>query len=231
MSINILIAKPIKSDKSFICQIKAIDGNPYKKKVNATIMSYQVSSDKKHATILLKCKSLVSLIYKINEIVLDTVKKESVNWFKKQMTEELIEEYFSNSLIYDTDYGHVIKMRIPIESLETLSAPIEGKNVNTWVRFEHIRIYKQKFNLEMDLELVTPEETSRQYLFEDEADHPIEESPCPNVEELKDIKKEKLQALKEYIDQIKSLRNAIKDTDPTSENMILLCEDADKLLY
>lgn len=206
---KILISKPRKSEHTYICPIY------YESKKeelaltfeHATIISIKPLQQRNETFIYMKCKTRNNLMYDINTHIVDVVKEKSIQWFNNNMNTELIEDYYTNTLVYDKTHGDVIRLKVIGD--ESVLKEIVGTKVSITCVFEQLRIYKQKFVLECHVTNVTPSPQSNCEIaiasdIEDVADTYEDDVPSPNEEDIKRIKDECLEATNKYLIDIKT---------------------------
>lgn len=205
---QILISKPRKSDSTYICPIYY---HIKKEKLihvfeNAIIVSIKPLQQRDEYFVYIKCKSSNNFIYDVNKHIIDVVRNKSIIWFNNNMNTDLIEDYYTNTLIYDKMFGDVIRLKcVGNESL--LNGYINQKTKLTVV-FDHIRFYKQKFVLECHVDDVQPTISICEIkdITDSECDDDpfIDDVPFPNNEDVKKIKEECLDTTNKYIVELKT---------------------------
>jgi len=143
---DITFSKPKKIDGTFICAIKKplllnLCGSQliHIKEVRDQLGSY---------IIFLKNKNLCNYMYDLNQRIIELVKENCTTWFNTNMNPDLIDDYYTNTLIYDKTHGELIKIKIIGQEEDKLSDSFIGNNVNLELNAFQLRFYKQKFVLE-----------------------------------------------------------------------------------
>lgn len=143
---DITFAKPKKIDGTFICTIKKslvlnLSGSQliHIKEIRDQVGSY---------IIFLKNKNLCNYMYDLNQRIIELVKENCTTWFNTNMNPELIDDYYTTTLIYDKTHGELIKIKIIGAEEDKISDSFIGSNINLELNAFHLRFYKQKFVLE-----------------------------------------------------------------------------------
>jgi hypothetical protein len=208
---NIEFSIPRKLDGStYSCQL--FQGT---KKSNICILFNKVKIISSESTSLLFKSTkddMHNLMFDLNTHIVETVKKNYHNWFVSNMNPEYIEEYYSNTLIYNKEHGDLIKLKC-ISGTELIKNYNKNKKYDIEIIFKNLRFYKQKFVLECTIK--SCEESNNNYDLIDIDNSDIdnsdnEEMPEPEPEEVLLIKKTYLKNIKTYI---KNIKNNIKDLE------------------
>lgn len=194
----------------------------------------------------LKQKSIAKDICVINEKIIDYVKENCGSWFKNNLSDDLIEDYFTSNILYDKDKGQLIRFKCT-NDISVLST---DTSVNIVLSLKLIRFYKQKFVVEWEVEEI---EIIDNLLFQSDIESDISEEindddiPTPDEEELSiSLNESKTHYNQKLNDQLLSIQKQILSlTDKenilkeqvTKLNSIAnfyelssLCHDLDKLL-
>ena len=183
---KLIICKPKKSDNNtYICNIwNETIKTPYILDLDHSII---VEKKKIHSLnfIYLKNKAMYNYFYDLNAKIVEIVKSNCGEWFNNNMNIDLIDDYYTNTLIYDKTYGDIIK-------LSCINNDIINENTKCNIRLhlQNLRFYKQKFVLECSIEQV---ETVSEFIEDDfQGDKFFEEDemPQPTNEELESMKNE-----------------------------------------
>jgi len=185
-----MISKPKKSDGgTYTCQMK---DTMLKLPGSVVVGLKQLTPDE--FVLYIKNKKMYNDIYDINQNIIDTVKNNCTTWFNSNMNTDLIEDYFSNTLIYDKKHGDVIKLKFVDSASEDV---VLDQKADIVIECKQLRFYKQKFVLECELKSFETHD------FAIDSDDGIditdeeEDIPCPNEEELTAIKKDYLKKIDE----------------------------------
>lgn len=243
---NILISKPRKSDNSYICPIYYENKNDrliYTFK-NACIINVKALQQRNESFVYIKCKHSTDFMYDLNSFIVNVVKDKSVSWFNNNMNNDLIDDYYSNTLVYDKKYGDVIRLKcIGDDDILTVNTL---KKVDISVVFNQLRFYKQKFVLEcefQDIVSVNKCDIRDDLSSEDGDDVSFEEDvPLPDFEEIKRIKEECLEStdrclgilrtemgiLENKISRMEKLKCDLVENNEI-DNIIQICDDLEKI--
>ena len=143
---DITFSKPKKIDGTFICTIK--------KQVVLNLSGSQLIHIKEirdqtgSYIIFLKNKNLCNYMYDLNQRIIELVKENCTTWFNTNMNPDLIDDYYTSTLIYDKTHGELIKIKIIGQEEDKLSDSFIGNNLNLELNAFQLRFYKQKFVLE-----------------------------------------------------------------------------------
>ena len=158
MRINdIKFTKPKKIDgKSYICQLYFPQDPNKRKIVKAEFYSVKVIKVQKSGNdfiILLKNKNMQNFMCDLNTHIVDTVKSNCLEWFGSVMDTELIEDYFTSTIIYNKTHGDLIK--IHCSNIEYVKAFL-NKKCEILISFDKIKFHKQNFHLECSIISCSP---------------------------------------------------------------------------
>lgn len=157
-------------------------------------------------------------MYDLNNKVTDIVKDNCYSWFRINLSDELIEDYCCNNVMYDKKYGQIMKFKC-VNDIQGI--PKEAR-ANLNITLQCIRFYKQKFVLEWIVNEVEPISCNG-FVDIDEDSFEEEEIPCPNKEEIDALK---ISYLDETTNKIKEIENAIEEL---KNKRISLCNFIEKL--
>lgn len=191
---ELAVARPKKSDGTFVCSIKA----PFVIDLQGTLVHTKDTNDGAQFAFL-KCQKAphYDYIYDLNNEIVSQVKSNCSTWFNTNMNPELIDDYYTATLIYDKTHGDLIKLKVFGEQL--FPAELVGSSLNVQLSARQLRFYKQKFVLETAIE--SYEIADEVIEFSDEEP----EEPYPSPMELKEMKGE---LLSYYDGQIADLEKA-----------------------
>jgi len=176
---------------------------------NAVITSIKPLQQRDENFIFIKCRSANNFMYDLNNAIVDTVKKNSLEWFNNNMNLELIDDYFTSTLVYEKGHGDVIRLKC-IGDDDKLKTYID-KPSDITVVFDQIRFYKQKFVLECSITDVTEEPALQFADLEDDIVHDTEyeESPHPTPDDVKAMREEFMCTTQAYLEELEQKHEAI----------------------
>lgn len=187
-------------------------------------------SQEKNNYIFIVCKKANKTILEVNGIILDNVKANCKSWFKNELSEDLIEEFFTNNIIWDKQHGQVLRLKC-LNDLEDV--PInQMSNIN--ITLTSLRFYKQKFTIEWTINQIELIELKDLENVEDSDSE--EDIPAPLVEDIDSIKsnyttlvKKKIEYYNGFIRELKSKYKELKETFEFPK-VCAICDELDKLL-
>lgn len=241
---NIIISKPKKIDNTYICPIYY---QTKKNKLlitfnNIILLSTKPLQQRNEFFIYIKNKSYNNFIYDLNTLIIDIVKNKSVLWFNNNMNIDLVDDYYTNTLIYDKKYGDVIRLKC-IGNEQDINDYIMKKN-NITIHINQIRFYKQKFILECEiLKCETINYNINDTLINEDDILLIEDDiPLPNEDDIYKIKNEYLETINIFLNKIKIsfslLESKINNIEKLKfklintldiDNIIKICNDLEKI--
>ena len=174
------VARPKKSDGTFVCAIKA----PFVIDLQGTLVHTKDTNDGAQFAFF-KCQKAppYDYIYDLNNEIVSQVKSNCSTWFNTNMNPELIDDYYTATLIYDKTHGDLIKLKVFGDQL--FPQELLGTNLNVQLSARQLRFYKQKFVLETAIESYEVANDVIEFSDED-----AEEEPYPSPMELKEMKAE-----------------------------------------
>ncbi len=206
---SFVLLKPKKDVGSYIGLIKNKDESEPSLKISGYCIGIQ---EEKRSTILyMKSSLLVDFLNTTKNEFCTIVKDNSKDWFGKQMDDELLNEYFLDNVVYDKKYGQVI--RILLNSTNTEDLGIKHKYFEATLILKQIRFYKQKFQIEFNIENINTLSEDDHY---DEFDE--DDVAMPPIDVVHDIKKEYL----EKLSQLEELRKKLIKVDST-KSIVDIC--------
>jgi hypothetical protein len=183
--------------------------------------------------IYMKHKDVIKNMCEITSEVIESVKGNCDKWFKTILSEDLIEDYYINPIMYDKDKGRIIKLKV-LNKLDIEQVP---GYVDMNIELKYIKFYKQKFILEWNIILLNDNvhEGGSEIASDSETDD--DDVPSPYNEELETLRQE-------YITRVKNkLSTLLQDQKILEENLRILeqedinvsglsrvCDELDKLL-
>lgn len=209
---DLIIARPKKSEGSFVCAIR----QPFEISLsNAQLVHVKETNDDAQFAFM-KNKPMYDYFYDLNARIVDIVKQNCGNWFNTNMNPDLIEDYYTNTLVYDKTHGDLIKLKIVGERM--LPSDLVGTALNLTLSAKHLRFYKQKFVLELEIDTY---ETACDVIdfSSDDGDTAFDsdDEPYPSTLELKEMKEEvlamadrELEALEAQLAEVESKIESVK---------------------
>jgi hypothetical protein len=197
---NIIIRKPKKADNNtYVCQILDSNKESFRLKLDNMVV-IQIKKYNDQFFLYMKNKSVYNKFYDINTRIIDVVKEHCGEWFNNNMNIDYIDDYYTNTLIYDKKYGDLIKILITDKT-----NIIENVKSNMVIKLQQLRFFKQKFILECSIESFEVMESN--IIDNDDNDEFFEEDevPLPSFEEINIIKNDSINKLNYKISNIKSL--------------------------
>lgn len=189
--------------------------------------------------IYIKNKKINNEVCDLNKAVIDIVKDNCENWFRNSINPDLVEEYYTNTIVYDKKYGDLIRLKV----VEFEHEMPMHKPVNLVLTLTNIRFYKQKFVIEWVLEEVKPATLDVRNLFDvDESDEEeaVAEPLCEDIESIceeymrilsdrKQVLHEQLNEVQTKLDQLLGLEDLLSKVQ-SEETFFQICEQLDKFL-
>lgn len=182
---------------------------------------------------LIKNRKCNAIMCDLNAAVLTQVTENCEAWFRNSLNPSLIDDYFTNTVIYDRQHGDVLRLKVI--DMEEEGVPVH-RPVNLKFALVAIRFYRQKFVLEWTLEAM--EEGGNGVLFQpdaDEGDEDAVEVAAPTQEEIRDIQKNYVAELKRRLEeaeaaasQIRELLEEVRCLGP--QTFFQVCDRVDKFL-
>lgn len=208
---ELIISKPKKSEGSFVCAIQ----QPFPITLSGSQLVHVKDTSEGAQFIFLKNKSAYNYMYDLNAAILNIVKGNCSSWFNTNMSSDLIDDYYTNTLVYDKTHGDLIKIKVIGE--KEFGSDLVGNTLNLELNAEHLRFYKQKFVLETTVKKceiacdIIEFSSDDDELLEDE-----EEEPEPGVEELEQMREG---ALRELEGEIKELSEKLEELNSKKVNL------------
>lgn len=217
-SASIIVSKPKKQDNNYICPIYFTQDQSKKKKLEHSFTNSTLIDIKRTKTnenfIYIKSKKNNNYMFDLNEIIINIVKEKSQLWFNNNMNIDLIDDYYTSTIIYNKQHGDIIKLKIIDDNFDILKEHLL-KKIDIGIVFEHIKFYKQKFVLECTINNINFDDNSDN--IDNESIHSEQDSdiPSPNDEDILNIKSEYLLKLDNLIntqqEQLHAIQNKIKE--------------------
>lgn len=218
------IARPKKSDGTFVCAIKS----PFVIDLQGATLVHTKDTNDGAQFAFFKCSKAThyDYIYDLNNEIVSQVKNNCSTWFNTNMNPELIDDYYTATLVYDKTHGDLIKLKVFGEQL--FSTEIVSTTLNVQLSAKQLRFYKQKFVLETSIESYEIANDVIEF-SDEEADEPypspmeLKEMKCEiqsyydnQLEELSQQKKEleeQLSALDCKMDALTEKKQALEEAD------------------
>lgn len=207
---KIIISKPKKNNSSYTCQI-SYNSKGEKFTIvmpNACLIKTKPLQQRNEAMIYLKCKDAIDIICDINAYVINNVKENSKAWFNTDMNIELIDDYFTNTLIYDKQYGDIIRLKIICD--EKVVEEFIAKTVDIEITFVQLRFYKQKFVIECVINDIKETGFLLQESLGDQEEEE-EDLPAPIFEDISDIVNESLDLIEKSLETLNKDKQIIQN--------------------
>ncbi len=196
---DIIISKPKKADNSLLCSIytKSKKDKPVITLNNLFIIGTKPLLRRDEFFLYLKNKNYNDFMFDLNKHIVSIIREKSNVWFNSNLNTELIDELYTNTLIYDKTHGDIMRLKF-VGDQEHQLEELKNKNINITITLNHIRFYKQNFVLECQLNNIELSE-----IFHEEVFHSDEDVPSPTYEDIKYIKDENLQIIKRVLEELK----------------------------
>jgi hypothetical protein len=170
----------------------------------------------------------------------------SSTWFNSSINDDVIEEYFISTLMYDKKNGETI--RIKVNNIDDINENELYGRLTIALTLKNIKFFQQKFFPEFHIETIEIDQRNKCLEFLDDSDSDEcggydAEAPLPSFEEIQLIKEDCLEKLKKEQNRINTMLIAlqesiarIKDSAIILENchdmanIMKLCEEYQNLL-
>ncbi len=238
---DIIISKPKKSDNSFLCSLyyKSKKEKPILKLNKMLLVGTKPLMHRNEFFIYIKNPQYNNFIFDLNKYLVSVIKDKSSLWFNSNLNSDMIEDLYTNTIIYDKHYGDVIRLKCVGGDQEHILEELKNKHIDITITLDHVRFYKQKFVLECE---VNGFEIA--HVFDQE--HIIlpseDELPFPTYDDIKKIKEDNLELIDHVLEELKdNLHNIeqkilimetmkselFKTTD--IQNITKICNELEKL--
>jgi hypothetical protein len=210
---KLVINKPKKSNGTYVCYID----QPFKLVLNNAQLIYLKTNTDDSQFIFLKNKQLYDYLCDLNDSIITIVKQNCGNWFNTNMSPDVIDDYYTNTLVYDKTHGDLIKLKITGE--DKISKDLLNQKLNITLTANNLRFYKQKFVLEtlLDSHEITcdiidfpSDEENEDVLSEDE--------PYPSASELEEMRNDIIKHSNTELDLINTEISKLQEKKLTLEN-------------
>lgn len=193
----------IDNKKKFVLQLQ-----------NAYVINTKTVNDSEHY-MFVKDKKRLDDVYELNTQIIEYVKQHCSSWFKINLDENLIEDYFCSNILYKKKIGEFLKFKCVNE----LSEIPERIHANITMTLQQIRFYKQKFVLEWAVDEV--EILNDSDIVEQDACHATEEDiPCPSEEDIVYMKDTYMQDAKRKVERIQAEIKSLTDKKAVLEQKV-----------
>ena len=193
---DLLIAKPKKSEGTFICTIK----QPFYIELPGSHIIHIKETNDAAQFIFIKNKQFYNYIYDLNASIIEIVKENCSTWFNTNMNPDLVEDYYTSTLVYDKTHGELIKLKIVDADSQLLPSDLVGSKLNIKLQAKNLRFYKQKFVLETVIE--SYEVACDIIDFSDDEKVEDEEEAYPSQLELEEMQREVVTKYQSVIDEL-----------------------------
>ena len=200
---QLLIAKPKKVDNTFVCNIK----QPFLLSLNGSQVVHIKENSDNSQFIFLKNKSMYSYMYDLNVSIIDTVKQNCGTWFNTNMNPDLIDDYYTTTIVYDKTHGDLIKLKVTGNTL--FPKEVINTKLNISLIANNIRFYKQKFVLET---VIDKYETGCDIIDFSDAESDVElvsdeDEPYPSEAEIEEMRNDIISKCQVEIDKLQQQLN------------------------
>lgn len=244
LPVNLMqIQRPKKNgSNTYLCSISfEKKRNPYTINIkNAKILKLSELSTPGDSYLYLIPKSRADFnnIYDINEKIVDVVKENSESWFNNNMNLELIDDYYTSTLIYDKSYGDIIKLKIVGSLYPEINELDKNKFYDFKITLLQLRFFKQKFVLETSIDAYQESEAicfindSDEEQHDEPTDTEVEVDVSPSQEEVEMMRQELIgkysKVIKELDDKISEKKTLESDRNIFLEKRKILEELTDE---
>lgn len=212
---TIVISKPRKNDNSTYVANVYMNAQKEKVVIDLSCAVPLYTKDMSEGTyIFIKCMVSNNIFYDLNEAVIENVKVNCGRWFSHSIEPFLIEEYYSNTLVYDKKHGIIIRLKCATPDAAERIMQYEKKLCDISLHLTSLRFFKQKFILEWYVNDIGLTKTKHIDGNDIEDDNYVEnedelELPMPSDEEITQIRNEYIGLCENYKTE---LRQKISDT-------------------
>lgn len=224
---NIIVQKPKKSfGNSYTCPIY------YQSRKNAytlllsraKVVKVSRLSNLDDLYLFLRIPQVYNYFFDINHKIVEIVKNCSGEWFNNNMNPELIEDYYTSTLVYDKNYGDVLKLKVvggDYQTLEKLNQ--KDTDYDITITLTNLRFFKQKFVLETRVDNHAVH-TGFSFIDSDGEDGDLDEPESlsdvvasPSHEEVQEIRSGTLRGIEVKMDEVRekieNLTDKLKELD------------------
>ncbi len=158
--------------------------------------------DESSSYIYIKNVKFNNIMYDINDSIIEIVKSKCNEWFKNSLNPSLIEEYYTNTIVYDRKHGDLLRLKC-IDYDKHIE---NDKYQSLTITLLNIRFYKQKFVIEWKVQLVDDNDI----LSEAETLSLVDEDlALPDFEDMNNIKNDYIEKINKKIEEINLNKNNI----------------------
>jgi hypothetical protein len=218
------VLKPRKTDDSLFGKITYDDGQ-----LNMHIHNSQVIKHKKvkhlskcYTVLFLKVpKNICKKIVDFDSVCIEQVKTNLGGWFTKALDENVIEEYYTSSIIVSKNDGFILKLK-----LQGDDDILDNARYDIIIALKGLRFYKQRFIPEWEIVNIKPVEDDFLNSLESDDDPWQEELiedeviPEPTNEELQIISDTLIEKIHKYLRQYSSDINSLQEKTSLLETLL-----------
>lgn len=189
---KLVISKPKKTDDSLFGKITYNDCQVHLHFYNIDIIKHKRIKQltKYYSVIFMKIpKSLCQQMIEFDNHCIEQVKSNIGGWFSKTLDENVIEEYYTTSVIINNNEGFMLKLKLQGTSEDML----EPQKVDVVIALKGLRFYKQRFIPEWEIVNIKPvyddfinsiQSDDENNIWQEEIDENDSYLPEPDEEEL-----------------------------------------------
>jgi hypothetical protein len=237
---KIIISKARKIDNTYICPIYYHVKNEHLqlKFTNVYVISLKPLKQRNEFILDFKNKNYCNFLFDLNAHIINIVKEKSSIWFNNNMNIDLIDDYYSNPLLYDKNNGDIIRLKC-IGSEDNLKEKI-GHKIDITIQFNQLKFYKQKFLVEC--EIINYQDVNVNCEIIENEEEYQDEFPEPTADDINIIKNTYIKSTDAYLNNLKIMINSfeakineieiIKDqlsNTKNNQNIINMCNDLEKI--
>jgi hypothetical protein len=238
---KIIISKPRKIDNTYICPIyyNVKNENLQFTFTNVNIISVKPLKNRNEFFLDFKNKNYYNFLFDFNTFITNIVKEKTTRWFNNNMNIDLIDDYYTNPLLYDKNNGDIIRLKC-IGKEKNIREQI-GKKINIHIQFNQLKFYKQKFLLECEI-INYQEANTNCDIIDEDTDNSSDETPEPTADDIDVIKNKYIKSTDNYLNNLKTMISSfeLKINNIESikinllntknvQNIINICNDLEKL--
>lgn len=175
--------------------------------------------DESSSYIYIKNTKFNNTMYDINNTIINIVKSKCNEWFKNSLNPSLIEEYYTNTIIYDRKHGDLLRLKC-IDYDNNIE---NEKYQSLTITLLNIRFYKQKFVIEWKVQLVNENDILSDVDTLSLIDDNDEDIALPDIEDMNNIKKDYNIKINKKLEEINfskiSILEKINDLETNIKNL------------
>lgn len=160
------VRDPRREDDVYVCRVQY--DRSKKEKADFKIDAVRVVDIKESSIVYLSLpKDWLRVLLDVEEALLDYTKKNANGWFNDRLTPDIVEDYFTSSIVVHKKHGHVLKL-----SSKRAAAKLQAHTFcNVVLNLSALKFYKKKFNLLWSVEEVSALEQHPPAESDDEGSH------------------------------------------------------------